>query len=151
MYICPLCGDTLDLGKYEIPGTCNRCRNDYMVSFVKFLLPEETFNIRGHFLKVQDIPYEHLIDLYTDPVIGGTFHLHQPIIFHLSYKEYKIVKDLPLEDLPLHINDNWVTEIGAESFKHRLLTGEDPKPLNMEAYFMRYLVHPEKKEASYVF
>jgi len=42
----------------------------------------------------------------------------------LVHLECRCIKELPLEDLPLHINTTWITEMGAQAYLKRLQTLE---------------------------
>jgi len=95
-------------------------------------------------LPIKDFSYDALVASLTREAIMTNFQLQQTVMFNLGIKEYEIVDAMPEEDLPLHLNDKWRTDIGAEALRYRLTGEGNIEYPDKEYYTSRYLVKAGK-------
>ena len=143
IYVCTTCGRAI-YREIEEPTYCTSCQYESMEPYNDFLKPKMRVRIHNRvfngFKYIHELSLEELLDIKDEPAIETNVQLRHAVQYYLARLEYDEIAEFPEEDLPLYVNSEWHTEIGAEAYIYRLQAEGDIWYPDMEYYTARYLL-----------
>lgn len=116
-------GEKRSIGCAKCGGTkFSKSKRDYIDPSLKW----GTYGINGDeplkYVELKDCDTNHLRNIIkTQDTLSPRYK--DTILEILLKREIKMVRKIPIKDLPLHINDEWVSEGAKDFIKKRLMLG----------------------------
>ena len=149
IYVCTGC----EAVYYQSRDRCPDCGSVDVPVYTDYLSPANIqIRVSGSkgevFKSLQVMSYTELVHCTSQAHImsSSSSHMSHVLSYSLGLKEYEMVDNFKEEELPLHINDEWYTDIGREAFKYRLDGSGSVCYPDKDYYADRYLKSQERRE-----
>ena len=135
IYICDTCEEI----HFQDADLCPDCEAGQVLRYDLYLEPDLVVLFKDFTYAVGRTPYAILREMFLEKYSDLAYRrLYHTVRYQLGLLEHKMILDIPYESLPLHINYEWCTDIGAETFHYRLGACPEVEYPDKHYYASRY-------------